>query len=167
MNKFEPMNTNDTDKADYECHLEQVTELLGKEYNEALQLCRIIREGIRLNIPLQRIKNYTDWYYNSRLALHLKKESEYIFPILGDDHELIKKALTKQRRLKRLFEENEQIEKSLNRIEEELERLIRINEKGILNEVKKCATLEQLIQIEKVYHKNRITEEWKDVFWQN
>ena len=151
----------------YQCHLQQVTELLGKEYKEALQLCHNIREGIRLKIPLQRIKNYTDWYYKSRLAFHLKKENEYIFPILGDENELIKKTLVKQRRLKRLFEEKQQIEKSLSRIEEELERLIRVHEKEILNEIKKCATLEQLQLIEKVYNKHTITGEWKDVFWHN
>jgi len=159
------MQKEKTNIAEYERNLEDVLTLLGREHEEALQLCGIIREGFRIKIPLQRIKDYADWYYESRLASHLENESRYIFPLFEEGDELIKKTLSRQRRLKRLFKDQEHIEKSLSIIEEELERLIRIHEKKMMKELKKCASLEQLLVIKKAYHNNGSGAKWPDVFW--
>ena len=159
------MQQQKTDKEACQRNLDEVFELLGKEHKAALQMCQIIREGIRSEISFQRIKKYADWYYKNQLAPHLKKERAYVFPILGEESELIKKTLAKQRRLKRLFNEEREIEKSLNRIEEELEGLIRLNEKKIFKEIALRATEDQLIEIKKAYQNAPETKVWNDVFW--
>lgn len=84
-------------------NLEQLLTFLHKDHQQSLELCWAIREGIRQKIPYRRIKNYADWYYSNELAPHFEIEYEYIFPILGMENELVKKALTLNRRIKKIL----------------------------------------------------------------
>ncbi|MDQ6532088.1 hemerythrin domain-containing protein, partial [Flavobacterium sp. LHD-85] len=65
-----------------------------------------IQEEIRTENCHERIKNYADWYYSNELAPYFEIEEEYIFPILGMENEIIKKALTLHRRIKKHFTKN-------------------------------------------------------------
>lgn len=145
--------------------LEALLRIFSIEHKNALQLCWIIREGIRKNIKPNRIKCYADWYYENKLEPLLKIESEYIFPILGIQNDLVKKALVKHRRLKKLFVENIQIEKSLNGIEEELEELMRVSEKKIFNEVKTCPAFIRISVIKELWPSKKNYGDWEDIFW--
>lgn len=95
------MNKQGTNNNASKADLEALLCVFSVEHKNALQLCWIIREGIRRNIKPNRIKCYADWYYENKLKLLLKIESEYIFPVLGIEHDLVKKALVKHRRLKK------------------------------------------------------------------
>ena len=138
---------------------------ISRDHHYGLLLCWKIREGFKRNIDIDRIKRYTDWFWTIHLADHFAVEEKYIFPILGDNNDLIKKALTEHRRLKRLFADNTEVWRSLNLIEEELDSHIRFEERVLFNEVQKVATSEQLEQIEKHHHHDTLNEDWEDEFW--
>lgn len=138
---------------------------LSREHHHGLLLSWKIRAGFKKNIAAKRMKSYTDWFFKNHLIPHFEMEEAEIFTILDADNELIKKALTDHRRLKRLFTNETEIEKSLNRIEEELEQHIRFEERILFPEIQKKATEDQLKHIEKVHQPEAFQDNLTDEFW--
>lgn len=140
---------------------------LSREHHHGLLLCWKIRQGLKREIATDRIKSYTDWFKLQYLHPHFETEEKYVFPVLGNDHEKVRKALAEHRRLKRLFDQDVEVEKALNLIEEELDLHIRFEERDLFNEIQQVASAKQLTEIEE--HHNGIAfsdEEWKDHFWE-
>lgn len=147
--------------------LKRVKELqpLSREHHHGLLLCWKIRTGFSRNIAPERIKKYSDWFYTTYLLPHFELEEEYVFSILDDDNELVKKALSEHRRLRRLFNQGINIDKNLGLIEEELEAHIRFEERVLFPEVQKTASREQLTKINEIHKEAEFIENEKDIFW--
>lgn len=124
-------------------------------------------EGVRQNIDTKRIKNYAEWYYSNDLAPHFKFEEEYVFSILGIDNDLIKKALTQHRRLKKYFTKYIESEKSLSRIEEELETLIRFEERTVFPAIRNNIKINRILLSPEVFPYKLNAKEWDDLFWRD
>ena len=138
---------------------------LSREHHHGLLLSWKIRSGFSKNIELERIKTYADWFFEHQLIPHFDLEEEHIFPLLEADNELVKRALADHRRLKRLFAETKDVEKSLHKIEEELEQHIRFEERILFPEIQKNATEEQLALIEDIHDEERFEDNVEDEFW--
>lgn len=154
------MNTNKSIKK------HEVLKILGREHHHGLLLCWKIRAGIKNNIELNRIKTYANWFYFTHLIPHFEVEEKYLFPILGNNNELIKKANSEHRRLKRLFETESDLLKALSLIEEELERHIRFEERILFIEIQKKATQEQLLFLEQIHSEEKFVDNLTDTFWE-
>lgn len=76
-----------------------------------------------------------------------------VFPVLGNDHELVRAALDQHAELVRLFSINEKDYTTLKSIGELLDAHIRFEERILFNEIQAAATSEQLQLIE-VSHNN-------------
>lgn len=139
---------------------------LSREHHQGLLLSWKIRTGLSKGISTKRIKAYLDWFYSTHLVPHFEIEEKLIFPILGNDHELVKKAISQHRRLERLFNAATDLEKNIGRIEEELESHIRFEERILFNKIQKVATEEQLETISKLHPEAKFTENDSDVFWE-
>ncbi|WP_317166920.1 hemerythrin domain-containing protein [Winogradskyella schleiferi] len=94
---------------------------LSREHHHGLLLCWKIKIGFSKNIEPKRIRAYANWFFENHLIPHFEMEETHIFPILNADNDLIKRALVEHRRLKRLFEEQDDDVKMLNEIKEELD----------------------------------------------
>lgn len=140
---------------------------VSRDHHHSLQLCWKIREGFKHNIELARIKRYADWFWTTHLIDHFAIEEKYIFPILGSNNDLVKKALSEHRRLRRLFSDDTEVWRSLNLIEEELDKHIRFEERVLFNEVQKAATAKQLVRIDKHHGQHTHCDDWEDEFWVN
>jgi len=136
----------------------------SRDHHFGLLLCWKIREGFRKGIEPERMKKYTDWFYTQYLQPHFDAEERNLFCILPPDHKLIKRAWAEHRKIRRLFEDNSDIRRSLTLIEEELEAHIRFEERILFNEVQKVATEEQLQKVEE-FHQDPVLDEWEDEFW--
>src|SRR5690606_22311901 len=97
---------------------------------------------------------------------HFSDEEKYLFPILEPGNELVERALKEHRRIKRLFLDTENPERSLHRLEEELDAHIRFEERTLFNEIQKVATAEQLEKIEEIHTETVPTPEYSDPFWE-
>jgi iron-sulfur cluster repair protein YtfE (RIC family) len=138
---------------------------ISREHHYGLLVSWKIRAGIKKEIDPIRIKTYLNWFYKNHLLAHFKIEEKYIFPILGNDHELVRKALSEHRSLIRLFKSEKEIVKNINLIEEELESHIRFEERVLFNEIQEVATEEQLEQI-KIHHtEEKFIDNTSDAFW--
>ncbi|MFA5574342.1 MAG: hemerythrin domain-containing protein [Brumimicrobium sp.] len=138
----------------------------NNDHHHALLLCWKIRKGLNGNIDLKRIKKYNDWYYNNHLKQLLEDEEKFLFPILGEDNKLIKKTLAEHRRLRRLFKDTKDIMKSINYIEEELDRNIRFKERELFVLIQEHATIDQLQNITKNRKEIPFEENTEDEFWE-
>jgi len=138
---------------------------LSREHHYGLLLCWKIRTGFRKEVELERIKAYADWVFKNDLLPHFQIEEDFVFPVLGNTNDLVKKAMAQHRKLKRLFRDTSDLNKSLYRIEEELEKHIRFEERILFNEIEKVVTDEQLDLLLKAHNKNRVSENWADEFW--
>lgn len=89
-----------------------------------------------------------------------------MFPILGNKNELVKQALAEHRRLKLLFENDNDISKNISLIEEELKNHIRFEERALFNEIQSVASNDQLLQIELDCSDKSFYENLSDPFWE-
>lgn len=125
-----------------------------------------IRKGLENGVSVIRIKKYTDWIFKNYIEPLLDNEEQYIFPILGENHKYVKKALTNHRRLRRLFKEKNNVERALYQIEEELDQHIRFEERELFVLIQEKATPEQLKRIEESYESIDFVENTDDIFWE-
>lgn len=138
---------------------------LSREHHHGLLLCWKIREGLKKGSAPERIKAYTDWFWENHLAGHFEEEEKHVFPLLDQEHPLVKRALSEHRRLARLFQDNENIVQALNRIEDELSKHIRFEERVLFQEIQERASQAELDRIEAIHGEFPDIDEWHDAFW--
>jgi iron-sulfur cluster repair protein YtfE (RIC family) len=138
---------------------------LSREHHHGLLLCWKIRTGFKKSISLERVKAFTDWFYNRNLKKHFELEEDFVFPILGKNHPLVKKAISEHKRLIRLFEDKKDIAKSLSLIEEELEKHIRFEERILFHEIEQVASKKEIMFINEIHEDCVLLEDWEDEFW--
>ncbi len=143
----------------------QALQGVSREHHHGLLLCWKIRTGISKKITAERIKSYVDWFYKTYLVSHFEFEERHIFPILGNDHPEVKKALADHRRLVRLFTSPENSIKTLVQIEEELEQHIRFEERQLFNQIQQVANAAQMDTIAKHHNNETFNDITHDPFW--
>jgi iron-sulfur cluster repair protein YtfE (RIC family) len=116
-------------------------------------------------VQVHRIKKYADWFFAEHIQPHFRAEEEFVFPILGKEDPLIKKALADHRRLLRLFKDETTAGKSLHQIEEELDQHIRFEERVLFPRIESVATAEQLKTIAENHVERPFVENPEDIFW--
>lgn len=137
----------------------------SREHHHNLLLGWKIRKGFSKNIEPERIKKYTDWFYKTHIDRHFKLEEKYIFPVLGRGNQLVEKALSQHRRLRRLFKDQKNLEKSLSLLEEELEAHVRFEERELFPKVQEKANEAQQKEIENAFEEEGFEENTSDEFW--
>ena len=138
---------------------------LSRDHHYSLLLCQRIKLGISKGVSVERIKSYTDWFFENHVCEHFEIEEKYLFTILGNDNELIQKAISQHRRLQQLFIDTTNISNSLSLIAEELDNHVRFEERILFNEIQKSASEEQLQLISKVHPDERFNDNKDDEFW--
>ncbi|MBL0127934.1 MAG: hypothetical protein IPP83_10860 [Flavobacteriales bacterium] len=63
------------------------------DHHHGLLLCWKLRTGLQKNVDPARMMAYCQRFHAEHLVPHFGLEEEAIFPILGNDHELVKRAL--------------------------------------------------------------------------
>jgi iron-sulfur cluster repair protein YtfE (RIC family) len=143
----------------------KIFQSLSREHHHGLLLCWKIRTGLKKSVSVERIKTFTDWFYNSNLKSHFEIEEKFIFPLLGNEHPLVKKAITDHKRLIRLFEDEKDVAKSLSLIEEELEKHIRFEERILFQEIEKVVSKKKIKLVIEIHEDSVLFEDWGDEFW--
>jgi len=141
---------------------------LSREHHHGLLFCWKVRKGLKNNVELERIKQYRDFFFSRHLKQHFKKEEKYLFPLLSDNHPLIKKALKQHKKLNKLFNEREELLKALSGIEELLDEHIRFEERELFIVIQQEVGAENLTAIEEQIDQptGDIDKGWEDKFWE-
>lgn len=138
---------------------------LSREHHQALLLCWKIKTGFAKGVDVLRIKNYCNWFYNTHLIKHFDIEEKYVFTVLGNEHQLVLDALKQHQLLRELFNDSVNIEYSLKKIQTELEKHIRFEERSLFNEVQNIATPQQLEIIRTMHPEEKFCDNPTDAFW--
>ena len=138
---------------------------ISREHHQGLLLCWKIKRGLTQKIPVERIKAYADWFYDSYLSIHFRIEEESIFPILGMQHPLIVKAMEEHHALRNLFNKETVLENSLRQIMVDLDSHIRFEERVLFNQIQENAKEEQIEQMNQHHNSKPFVENSKDPFW--
>ena len=102
---------------------------LSRDHHHGLLLSWKIRQGFKKGIDAERMTAYARWFWETHLLRHFELEEKQIFPVLGNDNPMVKRALTEHRRITRRFTSNHSNkERTLSLIEEELDNHIRFEE---------------------------------------
>lgn len=144
----------------------EVLKPLSRDHHHGLLLCWKIKEGLKKQVSEDRIKSYTDYFFTSQLRPHFKFEEQEVFPLLGESHPLIERAMNEHRRLNELFK-SQADKDTLLAIGKELNRHIRFEERELFMELQNSVPEEKLKQVgnkeEKVITPN--PDDWEDKFW--
>lgn len=122
------------------CKIHKKLEFLRDDHQFVSLLCWRIRSGLRKSIDPLRIKAYSMCVFDDYLGFHIEMEEKYIFPVLGMEHKMVKKALADHRRINRVLQNKNDMLKSMNSIEELLELHIRFEDRMLFPEIGKLAT---------------------------
>ena len=124
---------------------------LSRDHHQGLMLSWKLRTGLQKNVDPARMMAYCQRFHEQHLVPHFGLEEEAIFPILGNDHELVKRALAEHRRLTRLFSGTDDPITRISRIEEELEAHIRFEERVLFAAIEEVATDQELDRIDAIH----------------
>ncbi|WP_310994007.1 hemerythrin domain-containing protein [Aequorivita marina] len=139
---------------------------LSRQHHFGLLFSWKLRKGFQKEIEIGRMQEYAKWFYENEIKPHFRDEEKYVFPIMKEGDELVERALKEHRRIKRLFHNTKDPEKSLHRLEEELDAHIRFEERVLFNEIQKVATQAQLEKIEEIHSDLEKTPDYEDPFWE-
>ncbi len=140
---------------------------LSRQHHFGLLFSWKIRKGFAKNIDIDRLQKYANWFYETEIEPHFDDEEKYVFPIMEPNNELVERALKEHRRIKRLFNDTEDPNKSLHQLEEELDAHIRFEERILFNEIQKVATQEQLDKIAEIHQEPIVPPAYHDEFWED
>ncbi|WP_037318000.1 hemerythrin domain-containing protein [Salegentibacter sp. Hel_I_6] len=138
---------------------------LSREHHQGLLLCWKIRKGFETGVEPQRIKKYTDWFWENQLQEHFRIEEKYVFPVLSAQDVLVKQALEEHEHLAALFCQDTEISFALEMIKNDLEGHIRFEERVLFNKIQEEASAEELQHIQEHHEKEISCGLWEDEFW--
>jgi len=139
--------------------------ILRQEQYQGLLFCWKIRTGLKKELAPERIKKYVDWFFRNNLEPHFEVEESFIFPLLKNNEQLIKKARSGHRRLKRLILDARDLPKNLSLLEEELEAYFLFERQRLIYEIQNSISEKELGMIMKIHTESLSDEDWGDEFW--
>jgi hypothetical protein len=138
---------------------------LSREHHHGLLFCWKLRMGIRQNIDPKRIEEYTQFFYRHELLPHFEIEEKLVFPLLGNDHPLVLKALSDHNSIRSLFEKKHKNYYSFQELEASLNDHIRFEERELFNVLQEFKPGEELLSVLALHNKKIPAMEYSDQFW--
>ena len=139
---------------------------LSREHHHTLVLVWKIRKAIREHVELDRVDQYVSWFYQQYVISHFEIEEKYIFPVLGNQHEMIVRALDEHKMLKGYFEAQGKDSNAYMELADLLEKHIRFEERMLFNAIQELATEQQLKTILEKQGEDQFKDNEDDPFWQ-
>ena len=138
---------------------------LSRDHHFGLLLCWKLKEGLKKNISVERMSQYISLFYEHNLKPHFTEEEETIFKVLGEEHPMIKEAISQHRIFQQMIDDGFKTSEQIETFHHLLELHIRTEERQIFPEIERIATDEQLQKLVEMPHKELKEPEYDDVFW--
>lgn len=139
---------------------------ISHDHHFGLLVCWKLKTGLNKGVEPSRIKKFCNFFYEIHLNNHFIAEEKYIFPVLGNEDELIKQAMKEHHLLRKLFEDKKGNAQNLTLIEKILEQHIRFEERELFYKIEAVATEVQLQRISNIKSEDiKALEKWEDEFW--
>jgi hemerythrin-like domain-containing protein len=138
---------------------------LSRDHHFGLLLVWKLKQGLAKEVSVERMAKYISVFYQHHLKPHFFEEEETIFKILGEEHLLIKEAISQHRTFEKMILAGFKNTNQIKKFRELLELHIRKEEREIFPEIENAATDEQLEALMKLNHPELKEPEYNDIFW--
>jgi hemerythrin-like domain-containing protein len=139
---------------------------MSRDHHHALLLVWKIRKGLSQNTESSRMIEYVNWFYQSYLLPHIEWEEKYIYPILGNQNELIIRALAEHQLLTQYIQSLSDTPHLLTDLADLLEQHIRFEERVVFNLIQTIASEEQIKMLEANLPNLKFSEHETIKFWE-
>ena len=141
---------------------------LSREHHDGLLFSWKIHRGLALGIELERITHYCNWFYETHLKAHFRKEEYGLSKIISIDDPMMVRMLKDHEAIKmKLNILNEGATASrLEHLAQFLGRHVRFEERELFNYIESMATTDQLKELFcDLNDAYCARQEWSDEFW--
>lgn len=138
---------------------------LSREHHYGLLLCWKIRTGLKRSVAPSRIAAYVEYFYDGYLAEHFNVEEDALFPLLGNGHPMVQKALEQHEAIRAMVIAGDKGEAELSRLADALDAHIRFEERELFNEIQREVGEAGLARVEELHRDVPGAEDWPDEFW--
>ncbi len=141
---------------------------LSKDHHHGLLLCWKIRQGLKMNVELERIRKYINFFWETHMVEHFRQEEVQLFsqihePVCKqgiDEHEIIRLLISG------INGHDKQTKKSYSQLVNLIEQHIRYEERVLFPYLETNISAEVLETIGKELEKYHPEEEvYEDEFW--
>lgn len=142
---------------------------LSREHHEGLLFVWKIRQGLSNKTPLEKLKNYTGWYWRHHIRPHFFQEEKLLMPFMPAEYPLAVQMKKEHDYIRELILgiDQEADRQDFTRLTNLLETHIRFEERELFQYLEEHLSTEQLTTIFEQLEKHPVSfeEEWKDHFW--
>jgi hemerythrin-like domain-containing protein len=142
---------------------------LSREHHEGLLFVWKIRQGLENRTSMDRLKDYTGWYWRHHIKPHFFQEEKLLVPFMPTGHALAIQLKKEHDYIRELILniDREPDRHDFIRLANLLETHIRFEEREFFQYLEQHLSEEQLRDIFEKLEKHPVSsnEQWKDEFW--
>lgn len=143
---------------------------LSREHHFGLLFCWKIRQGVKKQVPAERIQPYIKYFWENHLQKHFEEEETLLFILMQDS--LVEEAIAEHkhiRQLMRAFFTTETVDPTqLNILADTLDNHIRFEERILFPHMEEKLSEEKLAELGSRLHELhpiREKDDYPDEFW--
>ena len=143
----------------------------SRKHHFSLLFCWKIRQGLKTNVAMERIRKYVQYFWQQHLQPHFREEEKIFFAPIKD--RLVQRAINEHKYIKQQVEDlanysgnNER--KSLAKIADMVYEHVRYEERDLFPHLERKLSKEQLENIgEQIakHHPSSLQDQYEDQFW--
>jgi hypothetical protein len=140
----------------------------SREHHDVLLFVWKIRQGLRNEIPVERIIPYGHWYFETYMKDHFQTEEEGFKNIIPSSHPMLVQMTEDHRKIETAMAglSPTAIASDLENLAALIETHIRFEERKLFGVLEAMATPEQLEKLTAATTKGSCNQwEWNDAFW--
>ncbi|HEV8513712.1 MAG TPA: hemerythrin domain-containing protein [Cyclobacteriaceae bacterium] len=143
---------------------------LSREHHFSLLFCWKIRQGLKTNVPGERIRKYVQYFWQQHLQPHFREEEKILFAPITDRH--VQRAINEHKSIRQQIEhlstypQNKE-RKTLAKIADMVDEHVRYEERELFPHLERKLSEEQLEKIGKLIqqHRSSLPDLYEDQFW--
>jgi hemerythrin-like domain-containing protein len=143
---------------------------LSREHHFGLLFCWKIRQGVKKQVPTERMQSYVQYFWDNHLQQHFEEEERLLFATLQDS--LCDQAISEHNNIRKLVEAVNSITpvppNELTLLVDSIDNHIRFEERTLFPHIEKVLPEEVLTDIGirlKLLHEGHPKDMYADEFW--
>jgi iron-sulfur cluster repair protein YtfE (RIC family) len=142
---------------------------LSREHHFSLLFCWKIRQGLRMDVSMERIGKYVQYFWRQHLQPHFREEEHILFSPIKDNQ--VQRAINEHKcirlQIEDLTDSKNNQGKRLAKIADMVDEHVRYEERELFPHLERKLTKEQLENIGKLIQKHHqsLQDLYEDQFW--
>ncbi len=151
-------------------HRSEHIKRLSREHHFSLLFCWKIREGLKRNVPGERIRKFVEYFWQRHLQPHFQEEEKILFAPIADRQ--VQRAIDEHKYIRQQIEDlptysEKKQRKTLAKIADIVDEHVRYEERELFPHLERKLSKEQLENIGNLIqkHHSSLRDEYEDQFW--